>query len=83
MTKNTPELNSPPSSWISNAVSKGSMLTASEVANRLGYKTRPSFWAWVHREQPPHIRLSSRNIRFPEKALDAWLAKRSNTGDVE
>ena len=80
------------SNWVANAVrtervastkDKAQMLTASEVATRLGYRSRPSFWAWVHREQPPHVRISSRKIRFPKKALDAWLAKRSNTGEVE
>ncbi len=83
MSNNVTLQNSPTSDWVSNAVSKGKMLKASEVAARLGYNSRPSFWAWVHREQPPHVRLSSRNIKFPEKALNAWLAKRSNTGDVE
>ena len=69
--------------WVSKILQDGKMLTASEVAARLGYKSRASFWAWVHKEQPPHVRISSRNIRFPEKALNAWLAKRSNTGEVE
>ena len=69
--------------WVSKALQDVKMLTASEVAARLGYNSRPSFWTWVHKEQPPHVRLSSRNIRFPEKALNAWLAKRSNTGEVE
>jgi excisionase family DNA binding protein len=69
--------------WVSRSISPDGMLTSREVANLLGYRSRASFWAWVHREQPPHVRVSARNIRFPKQALDAWLAKRSNSGEVE
>jgi len=65
--------------WISNAVKSGRMLSSNEVAKMFGYKSRASFWAFVAREQPPHIRLSPRNIRFPAAALGAWLNKRINT----
>jgi len=71
-----------PSDWIKRAVSPNTMLTSREVASRLGYRSRASFWAFVHREQPPHVRISSRNIRFPEAALNAWLDRRSNSGKL-
>ena len=72
----------PEADWITTAIQTGRMLSSKEVASLLGYKSRCSFWGWVKRAQPPHVRLSPRNIRFPAAALKAWLAKRSNTAGV-
>jgi len=66
--------------WIANAIKSGRMLSSKEVSVMFGYKSRAAFWSWVAKEQPPHVRLSSRNIRFPAAALQRWIDKRSNTG---
>lgn len=59
------------------------LLPSKTVAQMLGFKSRPSFWAFVWRESVPCIRLTSRHIVFPEIALNDWLAARSNTGGVK
>jgi predicted DNA-binding transcriptional regulator AlpA len=65
--------------WIARAIQSGRMLSSKEVANACGYRSRAAFWGWVRREQPPHVRLSARNIRFPAAAFKAWLDNRDNT----
>ncbi len=67
------------SDWIANAIRTGRMLSSREVMTMFGYRSRASFWAWCAKAQPPHVRLSSRNIKFPAAAMKEWLAKRSNT----
>jgi predicted DNA-binding transcriptional regulator AlpA len=74
----TPSITSE-SDWIARAIQSGHMLSSKEVATICGYKSRAAFWGWVRREQPPHVRLSARNIRFPARALQTWLNKRDNT----
>jgi predicted DNA-binding transcriptional regulator AlpA len=61
------------------ALETGRLLSGKEVATLFGYKSRAAFWTWVAREQPPHVRLSARNIRFPALALQTWMDKRDNT----
>lgn len=53
------------------------MLTAKEVMPLLRYKSRPSFWAAVHAQGVPHVRVSCRRVLFPKVALDAWMQSRS------
>lgn len=65
--------------WIGQAIRDGRMLSSNEVARLCGYRSRAAFWEWVRREQPPHVRLSRRNIRFPAAAFQAWLDRRDNT----
>lgn len=68
--------------WIDRAIQSGRMLSSKEVASMLGYRSRCSFWGWVKKAQPPHVRLSARNIRFPATALKAWLDSKSNSKGV-
>jgi len=68
----------PAGDWINRAIQSGRMLSSKEVASMLGYRSRCSFWGWVRKAQPPHVRLSARNIRFPAAALKAWLDTKSN-----
>lgn len=67
---------------INRAIQSGRMLSSKEVASMLGYKSRCSFWGWVKKAQPPHVRLSARNIRFPAASLKAWLDSKSNSKGV-
>lgn len=49
------------------------LLTLEDVAARLGISPSTLRW-WRHRgEGPPSIRLG-RHVRYPEDALEAWLA---------
>jgi predicted DNA-binding transcriptional regulator AlpA len=68
--------------WISKAIETGRMLSSKEVAAMLGYKSRCSFWGWVRKAQPPHVRVSARNVRFPAASLKAWLESKSNKQGV-
>jgi len=54
----------------------GRLLTGRQVADRLGVSTK-TVLRWALDGQLPSIRLSSRAIRFPEDALDAWLMERT------
>jgi excisionase family DNA binding protein len=49
----------------------GGLLTAEEIAERLGMKTQ---WVWAEARagRIPHVRLG-RYQRFRESAVDAWL----------
>ncbi len=51
------------------------LLTAEEVARRVGVKTS-TVYAWISRKTIPHVRISARLSRIPEDELDAWLAAR-------
>jgi predicted DNA-binding transcriptional regulator AlpA len=76
----TPEIGRPiGSDWIGATVRNSRMLSSNEVSHMLGYRSRSAFWSWVAKEQPPHVRISKRNIRFPAAELQAWLDRRSNT----
>ncbi len=46
-----------------------------EAANLLGIAPGTAY-VWVYRKQIPHIRISSRCVRFSRKALLAWLEAR-------
>ena len=50
-----------------------SLLTAEQVAERLGVSTQ---WVWAHARagRIPHIRLG-RYRRFREEAVEAWLVQ--------
>lgn len=47
------------------------------VMRRLGFSSHAHFWAFVHRQGVPHIRLNARNIVFPRAALEHWESKRT------
>lgn len=59
----------------------GRLLTAREVAGRLGLSTE-TVLRWAKRGKLPAVYLSSRAIRFREDDLDAWLAARGNGADT-
>lgn len=48
--------------------------------HRLGYSNRGAFWTFVHTAGVPHIKLNSRTARFDERALEAWLERRTVGG---
>lgn len=54
--------------------STGCLLTADEVATKLGTTKR-----WVYAEtrasRIPHVRLGPRYVRYREQAIDAWLER--------
>jgi excisionase family DNA binding protein len=56
-------------------VETGSLLTAREVAGRLGLSTE-TVLSWARAGKLPAFRLGNRAIRFREDDLDAWLAER-------
>ncbi len=51
------------------------LLTYAEAAKLLNVR-KGTLYAWVHERRIPHLRLSSRLVRFDEATLRAWLAKR-------
>lgn len=57
------------------------MLKPAEVAAKLAlsyHKTsRAGFWASIRRNGIPYVVLNSRTIRFPEVALERWIATRT------
>lgn len=59
----------------------GRLLTARDVAGRLGLSTE-TVLRWAKRGRLPAVYLSSRAIRFREDDLDAWLAARANGADT-
>jgi excisionase family DNA binding protein len=52
------------------------MLTTRQVAERLGVSIR-TVETWRYRgEGPPGVSLARKAVRYPEAALEAWLAER-------
>lgn len=51
------------------------LLDYHQVAARYGFKLG-TLASWVARKQIPHIRLSTRMVRFDPADLDAWLEAR-------
>ena len=51
---------------------KQEMLTYTEVVKRTGLKIG-TLYALVSQKRIPHVRLSSRLVRFPADDIDAWL----------
>lgn len=47
---------------------------------RLGYTNRGSFWLFCHAAGVPYIRLTPRTCRFDERALEAWIERRTIGG---
>lgn len=71
-------LQAPPASKAKSSTGGGPdrMLTAEEVAERLGVSKR-----WVYRQQesghlPFAVRLSENTLRFSEQGLERWKARR-------
>ena len=54
----------------------GRLLTAREVADRLGVSAE-TVLRWARRHEMPSVHLSNRAIRFPEGDIDAWIASRT------
>jgi excisionase family DNA binding protein len=54
----------------------GRLLTAREVAERLGLSTE-TVLRWVRQGKLPALRLPSGTIRFQQNDLDGWLAERA------
>lgn len=63
-----------------NHVALGDLLEPETIAARLHCKgkSRAAFWAMVHREGIPIVRVTARRILFPALAFEAWLEARSN-----
>jgi excisionase family DNA binding protein len=55
------------------------LLTAREVADIIGVSSE-TILRWVRRGQLSAIRLPSGALRFPEQALQDWLAARATPG---
>jgi excisionase family DNA binding protein len=55
------------------------LLTAREVADVLGVSTE-TVLRWARRDAIPSITLPGGAKRFPEPALNAWLAERATPG---
>ena len=51
------------------------LLTDAQAAEFLSVESR-TLREWRHTRQLPHIRISSRVIRYRKTDLDAWLARR-------
>jgi predicted DNA-binding transcriptional regulator AlpA len=49
------------------------LLTADEVAERLGQKPR---WVYAHRKELPVVDLPGRSLRFSEKRLNSYIQRR-------
>jgi excisionase family DNA binding protein len=60
-------------------VTAGRLLTARDVANRLGLSTE-TVLSWVRRGELPAFKLG-RAIRFREADLDQWLQARATSAD--
>lgn len=52
-------------------------LTSAEVRQRLRFKSKSGFWAFVHTNNFPLTRLSSKTILFPESAVRHFLMART------
>lgn len=52
-------------------------LRSSEAMQRLGYRSRTSFYQAVYAQGIPHLRITSRRIVFPRAELEAWIASRT------
>ena len=57
--------------------SQSSLRPTSWAMQRLGYRSRGSFYSLVQSAGVPHVRLNSRTIRFDENSLESWIARRS------
>jgi excisionase family DNA binding protein len=57
------------------------LLTAREVAERLGFSTE-TILRWARRGELPAIRLPGGAIRFRESDLEWWLASRATITDT-
>lgn len=57
----------------------GPMLTAREVADSLGLSPE-TVLRWARTGKLPSVRLSNRAIRFPQAAIDRWVAERATPG---
>jgi excisionase family DNA binding protein len=57
-------------------------LTVTEVAARCQV-TAGTIYAWLRQGiAPPHFRLPTGRLRFPEVDLERWLAERHQGGDA-
>lgn len=54
----------------------GRLLTAVQVAEQLGLSAE-TILRWTRAGKLPAVRLSRGSIRYPQAALDAWLADRA------
>jgi excisionase family DNA binding protein len=52
------------------------LLTGRVVAERLGVSTE-TVLRWARRGELPAVHLSTRAIRFPEDAIEEWIAERT------
>jgi excisionase family DNA binding protein len=48
-----------------------------QLAEQVTGICRGTLYALVHRKQIPHIRLSSKMVRFKRAALEAWMQERA------
>lgn len=53
---------------------------ASELQAYLRFEKRTAFWAAVHREGIPFIKVSEKRYLFPVGAVRSWLAARTFDG---
>ena len=49
------------------------LLTAAEVAERLGQKVD---WVYAHKHELPIVKVPGRTLRFSESALKRWIQRR-------
>lgn len=57
------------------------LLTPIEIAEKLGVKLS-TVYSWTHKGLIPHIKLR-RHLRFNEKEINRWLAKRTKKAGTE
>ena len=57
------------------------LLTYAEAARLLNVR-KGTLYAWVHERRIPHLRLSTRLVRFDEATLMQWLADRQVADDT-
>lgn len=47
-------------------------LTSAQAADKLGFRTRAAFYAFVKREGVPYVRLGT-SLRFSDRKLDEFM----------
>jgi hypothetical protein len=57
-------------------------LSPKEAMAALRYKSRAAFWAAVHSQGIPHIKITAKQIVFPTPAFERWVESRTIGGGV-
>lgn len=58
------------------------LLNIDEVSKILGV-TRATIYSWTSRNRIPHVKLSKRLLKFREKEIMDWIARKSVTTNPE